>query len=419
MANRTSRPSAAGRPAGRISKSLCTLVSAAALGGLVGCAPPPEAVDAVTEPGLTFNGLTFNGLTFNGLTFNGLTFNGLTFNGLTFNGTPSSTFATWFNTADGGDVAMHDMTMKYVIRCAIASGRTASFKDKNGLTHTWPGNLGLADSWDQSAPTTDQKEWVSACLMAHVNSAVPAPKTIQISLRGAASSLTETTLEKGAVSTFDGVFFGDLFGSTQKRYICRPTWTPPANYSNTLLADWGRQCFFSPDGCGGVFTPVDCTTACTAATGTDYQYGPTCTADGVTYNAVNAYVPRFKKARDWTLSGTTLATCTNCLDGKAIDNFTSATSAQVGGWTSNGLGGAVVLDVRYQNSTTAAQSLRVQANGAYVMNGTSQSWDFPVTGSNWAVRSIPLTMPAGATIKLMGPTSGKGPKVEVVSLRVQ
>jgi hypothetical protein len=427
MANRIPRPSAPAPQGGRFTKSFCALAGAVAIGGLVGCAPPGEEIEAVEQPAVSFNGVSFNGVSFNGVSFNGVSFNGLSsngvsFNGASFNGTPNPAFASWFNLSDGGDIAMHDMTMKYLVRCAIKQGRVASFTDKNGVVHTWEGGLGLADSWDQSPPTDDQKKWVSACLLAHINSALPTPKSIQISLRGAASSLTETNIEKGAIGTFDGVFFGDVFGSTQKRYICRPTWTPPINYQETLMADWGRQCFFSPDGCGGFFTQVDCNTACTAApAGSNYQFGPTCSVGGVTYNAINAYVPRFKKAREWAIGGgATLANCTGCLDGKVLDNLTSTATAQVGGWTSNGAGGLVYLDVRYQNSTGAAQNLRVQMNGAFVMSGSAnQNWSFAPTGSGWAVRSIPVNLAAGGIVKLMGPTSGKGPKVEVVSLRAQ
>jgi hypothetical protein len=236
---------------------------------------------------------------------------------------------------------------------------------------------------------------------------------------GAASQLTETALEKGAVSTFDGVFFGDLFSGSQQRYICRPTWTPPANYLTTLLTDWGRQCFFSPDGCGGFFTQVDCASSCTVApSGSDYPF-TSCTVDGVTYDAINAFVPRFKKARDWSLYGAAVTTCTGCLDGYALTNFSSSGYAQVGSWTSNGSGGAVYLDVRYNNSNNAPANLRLQVNGVNVMNGSSANWDFAPNGSGWATRTIPVNLPANGTVKLMGPTSGKAPKVDVVSIRVQ
>src|SRR6266480_1374260 len=87
----------------RFSKSLCAL---AVMGAMVGCAPPADEVESVQQPGLSFNGLSFNGLS--------------------FNGAGSQDFADWFNLADSSNIAQHDMTMKYVIRCAIAAGRTAS-----------------------------------------------------------------------------------------------------------------------------------------------------------------------------------------------------------------------------------------------------------------------------------------------------
>jgi hypothetical protein len=403
-------------------------MTVAAFLGTAACSAPGEddvgvwRQEGLTFNGLTFNGLTFNGLTFNGLTFNGLTFNGLTFNGLTFNGAPSGQFADWFNNADSGNIALHDNIMKYVIGCAIAPGRTASFTDGNGLLHSWNGSLGLADSWDQNPPTTDQKQWVSACLMAHVNTALPAPKHIPLSVRGAAPGLATTLLEKGTFTNLDGVFFGDLFSAPNKRYLCRPTWTPPKFYESTLLVDWGRQCYFSSDGCGGLFTQVDCASACTATSG-DTSWGPTCSVDGVTYNAVSAYLPRFKKAQEWAPSGGARVntTCTGCLDGKALENFTSAASASVGGWSNNGSSGSVALDVRYSNGGSSTANLRLFVNGAAVMNGSSANWDFPVTGGwgTWQTRTISVSLPINATVKLQGPASGASPKVDAVSVRAQ
>jgi hypothetical protein len=404
------------------------LSAALAAAMVTGCGMPEEEVDSISQPGLSLNGLSLNGLSLNGLSLNGLSLNGLSLNGLSLNGlslngTPLDGFKTWFNGADGGNIALHDMTMKYVIRCALSGGRTASFTDSNGVAHSWPGALGLADSWDQNPLTDSQKQWVSGCLMAHVNSALPAPKQIQVSLRGAAPSLATVSLERNLDTTFDGVYFGDLFSSPNKRYLCRPTWTPPVNYRSTLLSDWGRACFFSDDGCGGTFTLVDCSTACTATTG-DYAWGPTCSVGGVTYNAVNAYVPRFKKAGEFTLAGGArlTTTCTGCLDNKAIENITSTSTAQVGSWAASPTAaGAAYLDVRYSNGGTAAANLRLQVAGVNVMNGTSANWDFPVTGSwgTWQTRTIPINLTANATIKFLGPTSGAAPKVDVVSIRAQ
>jgi hypothetical protein len=397
--------------------------------GSAGCGAPEEEVDGISQPGLSLNGLSLNGLSLNGLSLNGLSLNGLSLNGLSLNGLSLNGlslngFSDWFNGADGGDIATHDMTMKYVIRCALKAGRTASFTDANGGVHSWGGALGLADSWDQNPLTDDQKQWMSGCLMAHANSALPAPRQIQVSLRGAAAGLAVVPLERGVVTTFDGAYFGDVFSSPNKRYLCKSNWTGALNYPTTLLADWGRQCFLSGDGCGGVFTVVDCATACTAASGVDYAYGPTCTVDGVTYNAVNAYVPRFKRASDFTLVGGTRynTTCTGCYDNRMIENFTSTSYAQASGWSiPSTVTGPVYIDVRYANGGTATGNLRIQMSGVNVMNGSSANWDFPVTGSwsTWKTRSIPVNLVANATIKLMGPTSGAAPKVDAVSIRMQ
>jgi hypothetical protein len=348
----------------------------------------------------------------------GIGLNGIGLNGIGLNG-----FSDWFNNADGGDIAMHSSTMKYLMGCALSPGRTATFVDKNNVTHSWPGLFGLADSWDLNPITEEQKTWVSGCLMAHANSALPAPKQIQISLRGAAAGLAVSPVEKQVVSTFDGVYFGDLFQVPNKRYLCRPNFVPPANYWSTLLADWGRQCAFSTDGCGGLFTMVDCAATCTQApAGGQYAWGPTCTVEGKTYNAVSAYVPQFKKASLWTLKSVTASTsCTGCLDGRALTGFTTANYAEVGGWTGIDAGN-VWLDIRY-NSATTTTKLRVQVNGAAVMNGASQDWSFPSTGnsSTWKVVSIPAVLPPNAKVKLLGATSTSAgaPKVDVVSLRVR
>jgi hypothetical protein len=378
------------------------------------------------QEGLSVNGLSVNGLSVNGLSVNGLSVNGLSVNGLSVNGLPpsgtSAAFSSWFNTADSANIAQHDMIMKYVIGCALPAGQTASFVDSKGATHTWAGALGLADTWGQSALTTSQKQWISACLMAHVNSALPAPKSIQLSVRGSASSLTGTQLEKRVITTFDGVFFGDLFASPNKRYLCRPSGTAIPNYLNTLLTDWGRQCFFSSDGCGGTFTMVDCLTACPQPTGLEYAYGPQCTIDGTSYNALNVYVPSFKRAVQWTLSGGTHfdTACVGCLDNRAITGFSSVASASASNWTA-GVAGNVILDIRYANGNAASSSLKVMVNTTTVMNGSSASWNFPATGSwsVWGTRSVPVSMPSTATIKLIGVSGQTAPRVDVVSIRTQ
>jgi hypothetical protein len=369
--------------------------------------------------GLALNGLALNGLALNGLALNGLALNGLALNGLALNGLALNGFSDWFNNADGGDITMHAGTMKYVIGCALSPGRTASFTDRDGRTHTWYGNLALADGWDVNPLTADQQSWISGCVLAHANSALPTPKTIQISVRGAHPGLAVTSLEKNVITNFDGVYFGDLFSPENKRYVCSSGPLPVAGYKDTLLTDWGRQCYYGADGCG-VFTKVDCAVACQQSTA-EYAWGPTCTVDGRTYNAVNAYVPRFKRALEFTRStGVQYDTaCVGCIDGRALTSIKGKTYAEVGAWTGTASGN-VWLDVRY--NAVVATKMRVQVAGVNVMNGASPDWSFPSTGnsSTWRVVSIPATLASGNKVRLTGATTGVvGPKVDVVSIRVR
>jgi len=374
------------------------------------------SVNGFSVNGFSVNGFSVNGFSVNGFSVNSLVDNGFSVNGFSVNGTSiDGAFPSWFESSEGGEPALKEMVVQYVVRCALSAGRSASYTDAGGTVHTWPGLLGLADSWDTQPLTTEQKQWISACLAAHVNSAQPEPRSIQISLRGAAPSLASSVVEKQLLSTFDGVFFGDVFSSPPRLYVCAPNPSIPS-YAETIMRDWGRECYLSSDRCG-VFTRLDCATACQPTSG-EYPWGPTCTADGVTYPAINAYVPRFKRAVDWIRSGVALVSCTGCLDGRALTGFGEKASATVGGWT--GIVAADIwLDIRYRANAT--NYLRIQVNSVPVMNGTSERWEFPSTGSSstWRTLSVPAHLPAGGQVKLLGARGVTSPAVDVVSVRVR
>ncbi len=352
----------------------------------------------------------------NGLRLNGLRLNGLRLNGLRLNGA----FVDWFNNQDGGDIAMHDNLMNYVIACALPAGQSTSFDDSHGVTHVWTGGLGLAPAWLDGPASETDTQWVTACLMAHANSATPAPKHIQISVRGNAPALATTAIEVDTVKTFDGVYFGDGFRDGGGYFVCSATTTPPAaNYVESLLKDWGRQCFYKGDGCG-VFTVVNCATACQVpAAGSSYMFGPTCTANGKSYQAIDAYVPGFKRARDFTRSsGVGTVACVNCVDNLALSGLSSSTtSARVPAVVKST--GSYLMDVRYANGSTVTQYLKIQIDSTTVMNGASDKWSFPPTGGSdtWAQVSIPASIAANATLWLKG-TGTTGPRVDSVSLRL-
>ena len=151
-----------------------SLALAPLLVGLVGCAD----LDGTVDPGVgaieeshqlieSSNGLTsINGLSSNnGLaSSNGLSSN----NGLsTSNGLASSNGLSSTNglmtTADGRT------TVSYLVRCALPAGSTLVKQDQFGTSYTFAGQVGLAPEWRDGACDAACQEYVSACLLAHIN----------------------------------------------------------------------------------------------------------------------------------------------------------------------------------------------------------------------------------------------------------
>jgi hypothetical protein len=62
-------------------------------------------------------------------------------------------------------------TVSYLVRCALPVGRSIVKQDQNGTSYTYGGSIGLAPQWETSACDTHCQEAVTACLMAHVNTA--------------------------------------------------------------------------------------------------------------------------------------------------------------------------------------------------------------------------------------------------------
>jgi len=123
--------------------------------------------DPMTQNILGENGLmAINGLSSsNGLmASNGLmTSNGLSSsNGLmTSNGLSSS---NGLMTSNGGR-----LTASYLVKCALSAGDYIDKQDNLGATHRYHGALGLGTSWKSGTCDTACQEWISACMMAHVN----------------------------------------------------------------------------------------------------------------------------------------------------------------------------------------------------------------------------------------------------------
>lgn len=113
---------------------------------------PQEQAATTTENGLSLsNGLSLaNGLSLsNGLSLaNGLSLS----NGL-------------MTTSTGRT------QMSYIVRCALPASSSVTMRDQYGKSYTYTGLVGMAPQWETGACDQNCQENVSACLLAHVNTA--------------------------------------------------------------------------------------------------------------------------------------------------------------------------------------------------------------------------------------------------------
>ncbi len=132
-------------------------------GALAGCAEMEADVGETDEAATTENGLsTVNGLsTRNGLaTINGLS----TRNGL-------ATIYGLSSTSGLMTTALGRLQVSYLVRCALPANASITKNDANGISYTFPGLLGMAPQWQNTSCDTNCEEAVSACMLAHVNTA--------------------------------------------------------------------------------------------------------------------------------------------------------------------------------------------------------------------------------------------------------
>jgi hypothetical protein len=234
-----------------------------------GCSELEGDVGGAEEAAVSTNGLTaVNGLSVqNGLpAVNGLSVqNGL----MTQNGLSASNGL--MTTAAGRN------QVRYLVRCALPAGRTLVKQDQNGVNYTFPGLFGLGAGWEAGACDTACQEYVSACLMAHVNTQgqnVPIWAVAQHAGVGWGQDPDFVNLE--------GTYFGNVFvmgahgtdpAKTPQLYCNGPQWnvSPPAG----RMGSSSPPPFVNPFG-----TNVACAQRCTPA---DYPN----TTDG--YKACNGW----------------------------------------------------------------------------------------------------------------------------------
>jgi hypothetical protein len=125
-------------------------------------------------------------------------------------------------------------TVSYLVRCALASGDTLVKQDQNNTSYTYSGSFGLCPQWKYGGVSTDAtcQEFVSACMMAHVNTA-----GIHIPIWLDSQQLTinnqKIGFDWGLNPSFpyqEGTFFGNIIATGSLSAMGKPSVTAPAAY---------------------------------------------------------------------------------------------------------------------------------------------------------------------------------------------
>jgi hypothetical protein len=108
--------------------------------------------------------------------------------------------------------------LSYVVKCALASGVSASFPVSGGPNQVYTGLLGYAPAWRTGSLNLTGRRLVTGCLMAHVNAF---ETKVPISVRTAATG-EPPVLERTLFLHQEMVAYGNIFAAAADRemYVC-------------------------------------------------------------------------------------------------------------------------------------------------------------------------------------------------------
>ena len=164
-----------------------------------------------------------------------------------------------------------------IVACAVSSGQSVSATGPSG-TLVFNGELGVAAAWRTSAPTSANKRWTTACVMARTNAT---GLTSNVSVRhDTYLPLTSTAPERATYTVAVGAFYGDLFQVSPKTFACGAVSWPPGS---DPLVECARTINGVTTNCGFSWTGL-CTNKppCTDKTA---PFG-TCTGSSISYAEV-------------------------------------------------------------------------------------------------------------------------------------
>ncbi len=181
---------------------------AVVLSALAGCAEQPSDLVSDSEDLQSDNGLkTINGLKVH----NGLATieNGISVGASLKSVAGLSSSSGLMTTADGRT------TVTYLVKCALPAGRSITKNDQNGRPYTFAGGIGVAPEWETGAINATSERWVSACMLALVNTTGDHYPLWLVAQNSAISWGLDP-----AYPFQEGAFFGDIFTSPPYAYYC-------------------------------------------------------------------------------------------------------------------------------------------------------------------------------------------------------
>jgi len=334
-----------------------TYLAALALAtALSACTPPSYSqTDSAAESeivatnGLTMvNGLSMtNGLSGNGLSGNGLSGNGLSGNGLVMNPlTTALTSSTFLMNSAAGRT-----TVSYMIKCALPAGHSVTKTDSTGASYTFAGGIGVAPEWETSSCGGDCQRWISACMLAHVNTA---GIHVPIWIVGQASGLGWG--QSTSYPNQEGTFFGNIFtlsnvGKVDAYYCQGPGFDKSVVDGRIGATQVGApyRDMFADGYCATGYNCVDSD----AKTGNVPDGYKACTMGDGAMTAWNQLVTVWRENKAYNSSGTVIAGQT--ADGATVGNdFETSTNS----WTST-----ATLSSSSDRAQTGSKSLKIVYTG--------------------------------------------------------
>ncbi|HVZ86996.1 MAG TPA: RICIN domain-containing protein [Polyangia bacterium] len=119
-------------------------------------------------------------------------------------------------------------TVSYLAKCALAANDSLVKQDQNGVNYTYAGGIGLCPGWKNGDVHTDATcmEGVSACLMAHVNTAgIHVPLWLDSN-----DPAIGWGVDRVNYPMQEGTFFGDIIDTGSLSAIAKPGMTAPVAY---------------------------------------------------------------------------------------------------------------------------------------------------------------------------------------------